>query len=117
MTHRFTLSAGGNGIFFFFERKASTFFNPLPLNAANNVRRSENEGESDEITEQNPRQQDVRQLATRRANYRRVVVLEKHAADEQRYLFDRETVFIGFAFGTSYRKRDALFSNFHFGEE
>lgn len=63
------------------------------MNAANNVRRSENEGESDEITEQNPRQQDVRQLATRRANYRRVVVLEKHAADEQRYLFDTEKQF------------------------
>ena len=59
---------------------------PLPLNTANDVRRSENKGEGNEVTEQNPGEKNVGQFTTRCTHHRCVVVLQKHPTDEQSYL-------------------------------
>lgn len=55
---------------------------PLPLNPANDVRRSENEGESNEVTEQDSGEKNVRQFTARCTYHRCVVVLQKHPTDE-----------------------------------
>ena len=56
------------------------------MNTAYDVRRPENEGEGDEVTEQNPGEKNVRQFTARRTHHRCVVVLQKHPTDEQSYL-------------------------------
>lgn len=58
----------------------------LPLNTANDVRRSENKGEGYEVTEQNPGEKNVGQFTARCTHHRCVVVLQKHPTDEQSYL-------------------------------
>lgn len=58
------------------------YIDPLPLNAANDVGRSEDKGEGDEITEQDPGQKNVGEFTARCTYHRCVVVLQKHATDE-----------------------------------
>lgn len=71
---------------FIVKQRNKMLVDPLPLNTANDVRRSENKGEGNEVTEQNPGEKNVGQFTARCTHHRCVVVLQKHPTDEQSYL-------------------------------